>query len=137
MSVLINQNIPTLQQLLLINAIKAEYILYNYTLQNLIDSALFTLSKLQVAGYTLAELKLHFTKEALISSWKYSGSELNQNGIINNGINFIFLVISTSYDNKFTAYKTYSENSSNVEVQEYNFYIGNNYYPNILSTKPF
>ena len=126
---------PTLHELLNSVATKTIITNFGYSLQDLINSNLFTLSKLQVAGYTLDELKPFFGNEALIISWKYSGQELHDNGIIPHGISFIYLVIG--FNNEFKAYKIYSEKDTNEEERQYNVYFEGQYLQHILSSIPF
>ena len=111
---------PTLPEAKAQNTLKAAYILYNYSLSDLVNSALYTIAELKLIGALLGELKQFFTTEALILTWLFTGQELRDEGLIDSGITFIYLVIL--FNNKFSINRSYGLNNENKEVTYYNVF---------------
>ena len=102
---------PTLSELKGINSLKQDYFLYNYTLQDLFDSVLFTLKELDLIGFELSDLKAFFSNHTIISSRIFSGHVLKENGIIENGIVFLdFIIIIKGITQYIQEYSLTTEN---------------------------
>jgi hypothetical protein len=123
---------PTLVEAKAQNTLKAAYILYNYSLSDLVNSTLFTIAELKLIGAVLGELKQFFTTETLITSWLFTGQELHDEGLIDSGITFIYLVIV--FNDKFSINRTYSLNNENKEETRYNVFNQNQYFQTILNS---
>ena len=124
---------PSLAALLSTNAKKPIYESYNYSLQNLVTSALFNLKKLQDAEYTLEQLKQHFTTNELIQSRAYLGKELKEQGLIEHGIVFIMFIIVFGESNKILY--SYSLNEEDIEEQRSINLIHGYFFEQLLSRK--
>ena len=125
---------PTLPEAKVQNAVKADYMSYDYILQNLINSTLYTLYELKQIGYTLNDLKVFFTPEALINSNLFNGAELKQEGIISSGITFFIIVIVLNGNVSFN--RTYALNNMNNEETQYIVYFDDQYLQTQLSNIP-
>jgi predicted phage tail protein len=123
---------PTLPEAKTQNTLKATYATYGYQLQDLVNSALYTLIELKQIGYVLSELKAFFTTDDLIRTWSFSGSELKQEGLIESGITFIYLVIV--FNGVFSVNRTYSSNNTNKEDTYYNVVFEGQYSQNKLTS---
>jgi hypothetical protein len=132
---LLNKKVrPTLLEAKAQNAVKADYITYGYQLQELVASDLHTLPELKQNGHTLNDLKAHFTTDDLITSWSFSGSELKQEGLIESGITFIYLVIV--FNGVFSVNRTYGLNNINKEDTYYSVVFEGEYSQNKLTSIP-
>ena len=125
---------PSLSTLKSQNTLKATYATYGYQLQDLVNSALYTLNELKQNGYTLNDLKAFFTTDTLIRTWLFTGSELKQEGLIESGITFIYLVIV--FNGVFSVNRTYALNNTNKEDTYYNVVFEGQYFPTKLTSIP-
>ena len=123
---------PTLPEAKTQNTSKSTYTTYGYQLQDLVNSGLFTLIELKQIGYVLSELKAFFTTDTLIRTWLFTGSELKQEGLIESGITFIYLVIV--FNGVFSVNRTYALNNTNKEDTYYNVVFEGQYFPTVLSS---
>jgi len=87
---------------------------------------------LKQIGYVLGELKAHFTTDALIRTWLFTGSELKGEGLIQSGITFFIIVIV--FNGVFTVNRTYSSNNTNKEDTYYNVVFEGQYSQNKLTS---
>ena len=126
---------PALNVLKAQNATKSIYTSYTYVLQDLVNSGLFVPADYKAIGYELADLKTVFTNDTIISTWNYSGRELNQNGIIPNGI--AFFIIPIVFNGNFNMYRSYSLNDTNEEVVVYSAIFENKFYNTEVSKTNF
>ena len=123
---------PTLPEAKTQNTSKATYTTYDYQLQELVNSGLYTLIELKQIGYVLSELKAFFTTDTLIRTWLFTGSELKQEGLIESGITFIYLVIV--FNGVFSVNRTYALNNTNKEDTYYNVVFEGQYFPKLLTS---
>lgn len=87
---------PSLLELKGINAPKTSYISYRYELQDLVVSGLFTMQELFIIGFSLAVLKIYFSKDVILQSRTFTISDLIQNQIIENGIIYTDIFINSN-----------------------------------------
>jgi hypothetical protein len=126
---------PTLSVAKSQNASRADYMIYNYSLQHLILSGLFSLSDLVGIGYELPELKQNFSREELILSQLFDGSELKREGLIEPGFGITFFIIVIVLNGEFSIRKSYSLNNTSEHIVRYHVFFEGQYFQTELSRK--